>query len=130
MTSVGKLKLSNIAYFVKKTGFDDKLKNLKKKLPQIKHLLAEDELKKLQTFDSSLFFGQGYFFNDGLQLYLIFQPLYYTLKTLSNSEKVIWKSKGLSAKELAVPTTADNNLLPTIKQHVDSKFCLVLKESC
>ena len=26
-----------------------------------------------------------------------FQPIYYTLKTLSNSEKVItWKSKGLS----------------------------------
>ena len=59
--------------------------------------LCENEIKKLQTFDSSLFIGQSYFFNDEVQLYLTFQPLCYTSKTLSNSGKVIsWKSKGLS----------------------------------
>ena len=46
---------SDIANFVKRTEFDDKLKNGNKKVTsnKIKHLLAETELKKL--FDSSLF---------------------------------------------------------------------------
>ena len=45
--------------YVKKTDFDDKLKNLNKKvrLKKITHLLIENEFKKLQTFDSSLFIG-------------------------------------------------------------------------
>ena len=53
---------------------------------------------KLQTFDSNLFIGQSYFNNDGAQLYLILQPLYYTLKKLGDTERVVsWKSKGLPA---------------------------------
>ena len=55
---------------------------------------VQDEIVKHQTYDLRLFFGQGYFFNDGLQLYLIFQLLYYTLKRLGDTEKVVsWKSK-------------------------------------
>ena len=45
-------------------------------------------MEKLQTYDSSLFIGQSYFFNDGAELYLIFQVLYYTLKRLDDTEKV------------------------------------------
>ena len=30
-----------------------------------KHVVVENEFKKLQTFDSSLFIGQNYFNNDG-----------------------------------------------------------------
>ena len=69
---------------MKKTDFDDKLKNLKKKITsnKSKHLQVENELKKLQTFDSSLFIGQSYFFNYGAQLSLIFQALYYKLLPL------------------------------------------------
>ena len=53
---------NDIANFVKKTGFDDKLKNLNKKITfnKTKHALVENEFKKLQTFDSSLFIGQSY----------------------------------------------------------------------
>ena len=40
-----------------------------------KHILIENELKKLQTFNSSLFLGQRYFNNHGTQLYVIFQPM-------------------------------------------------------
>ena len=37
--------------------------------------------------------------------------LYYTLKSLSNTEKnVSWKSKGLSVKNLTIPTITDNSL--------------------
>ena len=48
----------------------------------------QDKLEKLQTYDSSLFLRQSYFFNGGEQLYLIFQTLYDTLKRLSDTEKL------------------------------------------
>ena len=101
------------------------------KLPQIiKHVLVESEVIKLQILDSSLFIGQSYFFRDGVQLYLVFQPLYYTLKTLSHSEKVVsWKSKALSTEKLTTPFTTGNSLSPTTKWHEDSKFCLIFKGS-
>ena len=40
-----------------------------------KHLLAENELNKLKTFDSSYYNGKSYFEEDGTSIYLIFQPL-------------------------------------------------------
>ena len=40
-----------------------------------KHLLAENELKKLKTFDSIYFRGKSHFEEDGMQNYLIFQPM-------------------------------------------------------
>ena len=48
---------NDVPNFVKKTDFDDKLKNLNKKttLNETKHVLVENEFKKLLTFDSSLF---------------------------------------------------------------------------
>ena len=72
---------------VKKTIFDDKLQNLNKEVTsnKSKAVLFENELKKLQAFDAGLFNVQNYFFNDGVQLYLIFQPLYYTLKAQRNT---------------------------------------------
>ena len=33
----------------------------------------QDEIEQLKTFDSSVFIRKSYFFNDGAQLYLIFQ---------------------------------------------------------
>ena len=48
---------TDIGNFVKKTDFHGKLKNLNKKVTsnKTKHFLVENQLKKLQTFDSSLF---------------------------------------------------------------------------
>ena len=59
------------------TDFDAKLSSLNRKITanKTKHLLAENELKKLQTFDSSYFIDKDYFGDDGLQNYLVFQPL-------------------------------------------------------
>ena len=56
-------------------------------------------MKKLQTFDSSLFN------NDGAQLYLIFQLIYKTVTTFSGFPRTIleWESKGLSKKKLKPP---------------------------
>ena len=52
---------NNIANFVKKTDIEDKLKNLNKRITSNKtsYVLAENESKELQTFDSSLFIGQS-----------------------------------------------------------------------
>ena len=54
---------------------DDKLKNLNKKVTskKTKYVLIENELKKLQTINSSLFNGHNYFRNDRSQNLLIFE---------------------------------------------------------
>ena len=65
---------SDLVNLVNKTYFDEKLKNLYRKITsnKTKIVLVENEFKKLQTFDSSLFIGQSCFNNDGAQIYLIF----------------------------------------------------------
>ena len=80
----------------KKTDFDGELEHLDKKVTwsKAKHVLAENELKKLQTICTCFLWIKA-ICNDGAQLYLIFQLLYYTLKKLGNTGKVVsWKSKG------------------------------------
>ena len=61
----------------------------------------------------------------------MFQQLYFTLRTLNNSEKVqSWKSKGFLTEKLTTSLTTDNSLSPAIKWHKDLKFCVVFKGSC
>ena len=57
-----------IANFIEKTDFDNKLKKLNIKIAsnKTKHVIVENELKKFQIFDSSLFIGQSYFNIDGV----------------------------------------------------------------
>ena len=43
-----------------------------------KHLLVENEFKKLKTFDSSYFRGKNYF-EDDAHNYLVFQQMYKSL---------------------------------------------------
>ena len=40
-----------------------------------KHLLVENELKKLKKFDSSYFIDKSNFEEDGTENYLVFQPI-------------------------------------------------------
>ena len=81
-----------------------------------KHVLVENELKKLQTFDSSLFIGQSYFNNDGGQLYLIFQPIYKTITIFSGLKDTAldWESKGLSIEKFKPLYTANKSLSPKL----------------
>ena len=57
------------ANLITKTDFDAKLWSLNRKITLIKskHLLVENELKKLKTFDSSYFIGKSHFEEDGTQ---------------------------------------------------------------
>ena len=61
-----------------KRDFDAKLSSLNIKITsnKTKHLLVENELKKLKTFHSSYFISKSHFEEDGTQNYLVFQPMY------------------------------------------------------
>ena len=103
------------ANLLTKTDFDDKLKNSNKKAASSNQsiyymkmkLNASWQLKKLQTFDSSLFIGQTTLLN-------ISSGLLYFKKTWRYWKIVSWKSKDLSTKELSTPTTTDNSISPSI----------------
>ena len=55
------------ANLITKTDFDAKLSSLNRKITsnKSKHLLVENELKKLKTFDSSYFIAKSHFEDDG-----------------------------------------------------------------
>ena len=65
------------ANLITKTDFDTKLSILNRKITsnKSKHLLVENELKKLKEFDSIYFRGKRHFEEDGTRNYLVFQPI-------------------------------------------------------
>ena len=67
--------------------------------------MLEKNLKHYRHLTQA-FIGKSYFNNDGEKLYLILQLLYYTLKRLDDTEKVMsWKCKGSPLKNvLLLPT--------------------------
>ena len=84
----------------------------------LKHLLVENEVNRLKTFDSSYFIGTIHFGEDGTQNYLVFQPLYRYFKVITNTGYISsWKSKRLSAESIKTPTTSGNNLIPALSYH-------------
>ena len=83
-----------------------------------KHLLVENVLKNLKTFDSSYFIDKSHFEEDGTQNYLVFQRLNKYFKVIVNTDYVSsWKSKGLSAETIKPPTTSDNSLTPALSYY-------------
>ena len=108
------------ANLVTKTDFDAKLSNLNRKITQnkSKHLLLENELNKLKTFDSSYFVGKSHFGENGTHNYLVFQPIYRYFKMITNADYISsWKSKGLSAASIKPPATSDNSLAPALNYY-------------
>ena len=79
-------------------------------------MLPENELKKLQAFESSFFVGQSYLNNDGAQLYLIFQPIRKTITTFSGLPDTFskWESNGLSNEKLKLSHTTNESLSPKL----------------
>ena len=67
-----------------KTDFDIKLSNLNIKITanKTKHLVVENELKKLETFNSSYFRGKSHFDNDGTDIFFFFNQYTGILKFL------------------------------------------------
>ena len=86
-------------------------------------------MNKLKTFDSSYFIVKSHFEEDGVQNYLVFQPITRYFKVIGNTNMVSsWKSKGLSA-ETKPPTTSDNSLAPTLS-YSGTKTKLKFTGSC
>ena len=77
-----------------------------------KHLKAENELKKIKTFDLSYFRGKNHFEEDGTQNWFIFQPMGRYLKVAYTHDInyiLSWKPKGLS--NLEIDSIKTNNYL-------------------
>ena len=91
-----------------------------------KHVLVENELKKIQAFDSSYFRGKNHFEDDGTQNYLVFQPMYKYFKKIGNTDHISsWESKGLSDEIIKLPTASNNILVPKLK-HTGKRMYLTL----
>ena len=91
------------ANLITKTEFDSRLLSFNRKITanKSKHLLVENELNKLKTFDSSYFIGKSHFEEDGAQNYLVFQPIIMYSKLIVNNDYILsWKSKDYLLKVL------------------------------
>ena len=109
---------------IRKPDFDFGLKKISDRITKnkTKHLLVENELKKLKTLDSSyIFLGKNYFEgNDGAQNALVFQTKQKHFKLINENQIDKWKSKGLSNQYLSTFGTVDDVILskPIEPMHV------------
>ena len=120
------------ANLITKTDFDAKLSGLNRKITKNKsdHLLFKNELNKLKTFDFGYFIGKNHFEEDGVQNYLVFQPIYRYFKFIANTSIISeWISKGLSSESIKLPTTSNNSLAPAMNNY-GTKTRVKFTESC
>ena len=91
------------ANVITKTDFDARLSGLNRKITKNKsdHVFANNELNKLKTFDFAYFIGKSHF-EDGVQNYLVLQPVYRYFKFISNTNFISeWISKDYFLKVLS-----------------------------
>ena len=93
----------------------------------------EKNIKKLQTFDLGYYRGKSHFEEDGIQNYLIFQPLfkYFKVNSIINVIDYVlsWQSKGLSSESIKVISTSNNSLTPSLNYY-DTKIRVKFTGSC
>ena len=112
---------------IAKTDFDAKLWSLNRKITKNKtdHLLAQNKLNKLKTFDSSYFRGKNYFDEGGTLNYYVFQSIakYLKLAYVNNTNYILsWKSRGLNNTEFESIKTNNYLLNPRIDFYDRSKI--------
>ena len=111
------------ADLVTKTNFGTKLQDNSKRIAsnKTKSVLAENELKKLQKFDSTYFRGKSSFEEDSAQTYLVFRPMYRYFKRIADvgscNYMYFWKSKGLSDERINSITTSNYSITPELSHH-------------
>ena len=88
-----------------------------------KHLLVENELNKLKTFDLSYFIGKSHFEEDGTQNYLVFQPINKCFKLNTNALYILWwQTRGLSTETIDPSTTSLSPLIDYVGNKIRLKF--------
>ena len=120
------------ADLVTKTEHDTKLQEFSKRITSNKsrHLLAENELRKLHKSDAGYFIGKNHFEEDVTLKYLVFQPLYKYFKTINSIGNISgWKSKGLSNGSIKTSSTSYKFLNPLLN-HVGTKIRVKSSGSC
>ena len=124
------------ANLITKIDFDTKLSSLNRKITsnKTKHLLIENELKKLKTFDSIYFRGKSHFEEEGTQNYLVFQSLQrYFKRTVgagSGNHIYYWKSKGLSDERINSIKTSDYGITPYLSYYDTNKIKVKFDGRC
>ena len=113
-----KARLAAQSDLIRKPDFDFRLKQISDRVTKnkTKHLLLENELKKLQKFDAAYFRHKSHFEEDGTQNDLVFQPICKYFKRIAgiriDNYINFWKSKGLSDKKLDSITASNYKITP------------------
>ena len=107
------------------------MSSLNKKISKSKadHLIVRKEINKIKNFDLSYFIGKNHFEEDGLQNYLVFEPMHKYLKTDSSYHISSWTSKGLSNESITPPSAANNFLTPSLN-YLGTKIRVKFNGSC
>ena len=101
------------ANLLTKTDFSTKLSSLNRKITtnRTKHLLVENEFEKLKTFNSIYSRSKWHFEEDGMQMYLVFQPIKRYFKVIpgvgNGSHIYYWKPKELPHEKVNYIKTSD-----------------------
>ena len=135
VASVFKARLAAQTDLIRKPEFNFKLKDISDRVTKskTKHLLVENELKKLQKFDAAYFRGKSHFDEDGTQKYFVFQPIcrYFRRRIGAGSGNYIyfWKSIGLSDERLNSNTTSNYKITPELSYY-GTKIRVEINGSC
>ena len=135
---------SDIANFVKKADFDDKLQNLNKIVTSNKNELNElsEKVKAISTKGLtkdlinkfSILNGAKYFPSGIFQNYLVFIAAIKHIKYFHGTTQIYsWKSNGMSEESIENITRSDSNFAPTFVDHhllpgmISNGHCLIKK---
>ena len=97
-------------------------------------MLVEKDSKRLKTFDLIYFRGKSHFEEDGLQNYLVFQPIKRYFKGIAgvgNGKYIYyWKSKGLPNERIDSIKTSDYGINPYLSYYNSNKIRVKFDGGC